>query len=164
MLIFVLGASISQFLTTATNFHVVFPTKNVSIFFYPSLLHSVANFLCLSVFVFLYISNLWTWQLTSAKNLTTRNNFSFVSASREAGAYAISRQNNLELHLGCHICWLSYLTLLCLWSGRTVGRSVVRSRDYQKCIRMGRLPHFLRYGATLVSDRLTVLKLFSLVP
>ena len=134
MLIFVLGASISQFLTTATNFHVVFPTKNVSIVFCPSLLHSVAiflvelrwtvaNFLCLSVFVFLYISNLWTWQLTYAKNLTTRNNFSFVSASREAGAYAISRQNNLELHLGCHICWLSYLTLLCLWSGRTVGRS-----------------------------------------
>ena len=24
---------------------------------------------------------------------------------QEAGGYAISRQNNLELHLGCHTCW-----------------------------------------------------------
>ena len=55
-----------------------------------------------------------------------------VSASQDAGGYAISRQNNLELHLGCHTCWLSYFTLVCLWCGRTVGRSVgVRSRDYQ---------------------------------
>ena len=27
-----------------------------------------------------------------------------VSASQDAGGYAISRQNNLELHLGCHTC------------------------------------------------------------
>ena len=32
-----------------------------------------------------------------------------VSASQDAGGYAISRQNNLELHLGCHNCWMSYL-------------------------------------------------------
>ena len=37
-----------------------------------------------------------------------------------------------ELHLGCHTCLLSYFTLVCLWCGRTVVRSVgVRSRDYQ---------------------------------
>ena len=30
----------------------------------------------------------------------------------------------LELHLGCHTCWLSYFTLVCLWCGRTVTRSV----------------------------------------
>ena len=37
-----------------------------------------------------------------------------------------------ELHLGCRTCWLSYFTLLYLWYGRMVGRSVgVRSRDYQ---------------------------------
>ena len=57
-------------------------------------------------------------------------------ALQDTGGYAISRQNNLELHLGCHACWLSYFTLLCLWCGRTVsragGRAVgVRSRDYQ---------------------------------
>ena len=27
-----------------------------------------------------------------------------ASALREEGGYAISRQNNLELHLGCHTC------------------------------------------------------------
>ena len=27
-----------------------------------------------------------------------------ASALQEAGGYAISRQNNLELHLGCHTC------------------------------------------------------------
>ena len=38
---------------------------------------------------------------------------------QDAGGNAISRQNNLELHLGCHTCWLSYFTLVCLWCGRT---------------------------------------------
>ena len=52
-----------------------------------------------------------------------------VSALQDAGGYAISRQNNLELHLGYHTCWLSYFTLVCLWCGRTAGH--VRSRDYQ---------------------------------
>ena len=27
-----------------------------------------------------------------------------VSALQDAGSYAISLQNNLELHLGCHTC------------------------------------------------------------
>ena len=27
-----------------------------------------------------------------------------VSALQDAGSYAISRQNNLDLHLGCHTC------------------------------------------------------------
>ena len=31
-----------------------------------------------------------------------------ISALQDAGGYAISRQNNLQLHLGCHTCWLSY--------------------------------------------------------
>ena len=45
---------------------------------------------------------------------------------KDACGYAISRQNNLELHLGCHTCWLSYFTLVCLWCGRTaVGRCTV---------------------------------------
>ena len=37
--------------------------------------------------------------------------------SCDASGYAISRQNNLALHLGCHTCWLSYLTLVCLRCG-----------------------------------------------
>ena len=48
-----------------------------------------------------------------------------ASVLQEAGGYAISSQNNLELHLGL-------LTLVGLWCGRTVSRAVrVRSRDYQ---------------------------------
>ena len=63
-----------------------------------------------------------------------------VSTLQDASGYAISSQNNLELHLGCHICWLSYFTLVCLWcertasraGGRAGGRSVgARSLDYQ---------------------------------
>ena len=50
-----------------------------------------------------------------------------VSALQDSGGYAISRQNNLELHLGCHTCWLSYFTLVCLWCGRMVSRAVGRS-------------------------------------
>ena len=54
-----------------------------------------------------------------------------ASVLQDAGGYAISRQNKLELHLDCHTCWLSYFTLVCLWSARTVSWAVgVRSRDY----------------------------------
>ena len=49
-----------------------------------------------------------------------------VSALQDSGGYAISRPNNLELHLGCHTCWLTYFTLVCLWCGQTVGCSVGR--------------------------------------
>ena len=47
-----------------------------------------------------------------------------ASTLQNAGGYTISRQNNLELHLGRHECWLSYFTLVCLWCRRTVGRTV----------------------------------------
>ena len=70
-----------------------------------------------------------------------------VSASQDAGGYAISRQNNLELHLGCHTCWLSYFTLVCLWHGRTVGRAY--GHVITRISRMGRLPNFLTHGAPL---------------
>ena len=65
-----------------------------------------------------------------------------VSALQDAGGYAISRQNNLELHLGCHTCWLTYFTLVCLWCGRTVARSVY-GHVITKFSRMGRILHFL---------------------
>jgi len=47
-----------------------------------------------------------------------------ASALQKAGGYAISRPNNLELHLGCLTCSLSYFTLVCLWCGQTVGHTV----------------------------------------
>ena len=95
---------------------------------------SVTFFHCSSIFL-LYIPNLWTINV-SLKLLKTRIQRQFplsiflfiaflvVSAFQDAGGYAISRQNNLELHLGCHTCWLNYFTLVCLWCGRTVSRAV----------------------------------------
>ena len=129
----------SHFVTAATN------KKNVS-FFFVSLYISVALFLVelrwpaafflfFSVFLFLYIPNLWTWQLSLILK-TTRIQKQFllsvfvfidslaVSTLQDAGGYAISRQNNLELHLGCHTCWLSYFTLVCLWCSRAGGPTV----------------------------------------
>ena len=57
-----------------------------------------------------------------------------VSASQDAGGYAISRQNNLELHLGCHatvlpclFVELSYIGMpVVRTDGRSVGRTVTR--------------------------------------
>ena len=57
-----------------------------------------------------------------------------VSASQDAGSYAISRHKNVELHLGCHTCWLCYFTLVYLWCGQTADARTVTW-----------LPKFLRW-------------------
>ena len=52
--------------------------------------------------------------------------------------------------MGCHTFSLSYFTLVCLWSWRTVGCAVGRSvcgHEITKFCRMDRLPHFLSYRA-----------------
>ena len=91
-----------------------------------------AYFLFFSVFLLLYIQNFWTSDNWSKKIRIQKqfplSVFVFIdylaaSALQDAGGYAISRQKNLELHLGCHACWLSYFTLVCLWYGRTDGRA-----------------------------------------
>ena len=74
------------------------------------------------------------------------------SASQDAGGYAISRQNNLEVrsrHLSRCICWLSYFTLVYLWCGRTVVRAY--GHVITKISQMGRSPNFLTHGAPLRS-------------
>ena len=97
-------------------------------------------FLCLSLALFSKFVDM-TFNLSLILQTTrTQKQFSLfvfvfidslvVSALQDSAAYAISRQNNLELHLGCHTCRLSYFALVCLWYGRTVARSI-RSRDYQ---------------------------------
>ena len=91
-----------------------------------------------------------------------RNNFHFpfsslltlllIFALQDAGGYAISRQKNLQLHLGYHTCWLSYFTLACLWCGRALSRAGGRSvygHVITKFSQMGRLLHFLTQGAPL---------------
>ena len=76
----------------------------------------------------------------------------FFSLSKSPRGHPISFQINVELHLGCHTCWLSYFILVCLWCGRTGGRVDLRSRDYQ-ISQMHRLPNFLTHGATLRAPR-----------
>ena len=123
-LIFTLvAASISYFLATVTKFSycssnekcllcffLISRSSSLSLFF--SLIRwPVTYFLFVSVLLFLHIPNVQTLQLIYAQYFSQhgyRNNFRFpslvISASKDAGGYAISRQNNLELHLGCHTC------------------------------------------------------------
>ena len=73
-----------------------------------------AHFLFSSVFLLLYIPNLWTDNLSKLNTLDntdteTISTFVFmdsfvVSALQDAGGYVISCQNNLELPLGYHTC------------------------------------------------------------
>ena len=53
--------------------------------------------------------------------------------SKSPGGHVIS----FQLHLGCHTCWLSYFTLVCLWCGRTVARSSLLGHVITKFSRMG---------------------------
>ena len=152
------------------NFHVVVPIKKMSLC-YLSLLRSVslflvelrwpgAYFLVFPVFLLyckfldLTIKLSFILQTTRIQKGFSLSVFVFidsliVSASQDTCGYAISRQNNLELRLGCRTCGLSYPTFVCLSCGRTGGRSGVRSRNMTRISRMRRLPHFLRYGAML---------------
>ena len=94
------AASISHFVTAATKFsHVVLPITKC-----------------------LLLSKLNTLDNTDTETFSA---FRFrlhwalvVCALQDGGRYAISRQNKLELHLGCHTCWVSSFTLVCLWCGR----------------------------------------------
>ena len=91
-------------------------------------------FLCLSLalyskFVDMTINLSLLLKKTPIRKQFPLSGFVFIdslaaSALQEAGGYAISRQNNLQLHLGCHTCWLSYFTLVCPWCGRTVSLAV----------------------------------------
>ena len=132
-------------------FMLFFQQKNVSFVFNLSFQFSVglflvelrwpvAYFLFFSVFIFLYFQ----FPLSVFVFIDSL----VVSALQDAGGYAISYQNNLELHLGCHTCLLIYFTLACLWSGRTDGRTY--GHVITKLSRMGRLPQFLSYGATFM--------------
>ena len=146
-LLALVAASISHFVSVATKFSCCSSKKNVSFVFYLSLSRSLSPFsslsfaglplfLCLSLalyskFVDMTINlSLILWKTWIQKQFPLSGfvfkfiEFLAASALQDAGGYAISRQNNLELHLGCHTCWLSYFTLVCLWCRRTVGRTV----------------------------------------
>ena len=165
------------------NFHVVLPTKKMSPLFliprsrlcrplsrWTSLACRLLSlFLCLSPALYSKFvdildneSKLNTLENTDTETISA-SIFVFVdsvSALQDASSYAISRQNNLDLHLGCHTCWLSYFTLVCLWCGRTAARAVVvRSRDYQ--IFSDGLPRFLTHGAPLARESSAIIEVLA---
>ena len=120
------------------NFHVVLPTKKMQMpsLFFISRSRYLSPFFSLSfaglppTFSFSLSFSCSIFQICGHDNeskLITLDNtdtetisaFVFIdslviSAFQDAGGYAISCQNNLELHLGCHACLLSFFTLVCL--------------------------------------------------
>ena len=89
-------------------------SKSLSPFFSLSYGSPLSLFLCLSLalyskFVDMTINLSLILQKTRIQRQFPLSIFLFidslvVSALQDAGGYAISRQNNLELHLGCHTC------------------------------------------------------------
>ena len=80
-----------------------YPSLFISVaLFLVELRWSVAYFLFFSVFLFLYFPNLWKKQFPLSVFVFIDS--LVVSASKDAGGYAISRQNNIELHLGWYTC------------------------------------------------------------
>ena len=62
---------------------------------------------------------------------------------------------NLELHLSCHTCWLSYFTLVRLWCGRTVGGGRCTVTWLPNFLGWLRLPHFLSARGAPLQTALT---------
>ena len=148
---------ISHFLTASAKFSFCSFNKEMSPFFRWPVAY-VLFFLCLSLyskFVNMKINLSLILQTTRIQKQFLLSVFVFIdSLVVSVGGYAIPRQNNLELHFGCYTRWLSYFTLVCLWCGRAVGRSVGRSNVRPRDSQMDRLPHFLSYGATLARAEL----------
>ena len=136
------------------NFHVVLPTKKCLLCFLSLALdlcrpfsrwaslacRLLSLFLCLSLALYSKFVDMTINLIKFPLSVFVFIGSLVVSASQDADGYALSRQNNLELHLGCHTCWLSYFTLVCLWCGRTVGRAVGRCT-------VTWLPNFLEWVA-----------------
>ena len=108
------------------NFHVVVPTNKCVLWFFISRSKSLSPFLLLSfaglppTFSFSLSFSCSIFQIGGHDDLSMLNTLdntdtetisafvfidSFVvSALQDTSGYAIFRQNNLELHLGCHTC------------------------------------------------------------
>ena len=98
------AASTSHFLTATTKFSCFSSNKKILSFAFLSRASSLSLSFSLS------FAGLSPTLSLSLSLHGYRNNFRFpfsslvVSASQDTGGYAISRQKNLELHLGCHTC------------------------------------------------------------
>ena len=133
-----MAASISLFVTTTTKFSCCSSNKkNVSFGFFISRSKSLSLFFSLSfaglppTFFFCLSFFCSIFQICGHDNLYKLNTETIFAFRFRLYwlfcclclSYAISHQNNLELHLGYHTRWLSYFTLVCLWCGRTVSRA-----------------------------------------
>ena len=156
------AARISHFLTTANKFLCCSSNKQLLIFrsrlsvalFLVELRWPVAHFIfsLYSKFMDMTINLSLILQTTRIQKKNFRFPFSSLLTLQLSLFYKTRvamrfPANNLELHLGCHTCWLSYFTLVCLWCGRTVGWAY--GHVITKISRMGRLPNFLTHGAPL---------------
>ena len=81
-----------------------------------------------------------------------------VSALQDAGGYAISHQNNLELSFGLPylLIELFYIDLPVVRTGGSSGQ--VYGQVITKFSRMSRLLHFLTHGALLLALRASELR------
>ena len=116
-LIFTLvAANISHFLTAATKFPVVPPTKNVSfvfsislkLFFSLSFDGLTPYFLFFSIFLFLCFPNLWTWQLMQAKYFRQhgyKNLFLFPFSSLLTRSLSLLYKTQVAIHFPAKITW-----------------------------------------------------------
>ena len=149
------AASIPHVVTPATKFSCCSSNKNMSplFFFFFSLaldhrrpFSRWASLACrlLSLFLRLSLALYSKFVGMTIRQHGNRNNFRFklfLLFSWDAGSYAISRQNNLELHLDSHTCWLTYFTLVYLWCGGTFGGRSVYGHVITKFSGMGRFTY-----------------------
>ena len=141
-----MAVSISHFVTAATKFSccssnqkmspffiIISRFRSLSLFFslsFAGLPHTSSFSLSFSCSIFQICGHDNYSKLNTLDNTETETIFAFrfrlywLLSCDAGGRDAISIQNNLELHLGYHTCWLSYFSLVCLWCGRTVARSV----------------------------------------
>ena len=117
-------------------YHFVLPTKFVSFVFLSLASSSLSLFFSLSsaslspTFSFSLSFSFFTFQICGLRRHGYRNNFPFRFFLYWLFTWPCDfSPKNLELHLGCHACWLGnmYVTLVSLWCGRTG----VRSLDYK---------------------------------
>ena len=71
-------------------------------------------------------------------------------ASQDSGGYTISRQKTLELYLGCHTCWLSYIGMPVV---QTNGRTVTWWVDHHIFLDIGLRSRFARvWSSAMIQD------------
>ena len=95
-----------------------------------SLFFSLSSASLSPTFSFSLSFSFFTFQICGLRRHGYRNNFPFRFFLYWLFTWPCDfSPKNLELHLGCHACWLGnmYVTLVSLWCGRTG----VRSLDYK---------------------------------